>query len=76
MTKSSLIGHSFYFFHPRSYKVRSPTDGYITKIYVDNATIHLIDDNGLQVILTIRFSSRLTSVYEAVRCLVREKPNN
>jgi|SRR6185369_14548679 len=73
MTKNSLISHSFYFFHPRSYKVRSPMAGYITKIYVDNATIHLIDDNGLQVILTIRFNSRLTSIFEAVRCLVREK---
>ena len=73
MTKNSLIGYSFYFFHPRSYKVRSPMDGYITKIYADNATIHLIDDNGLQVILTIRFNSRLTSTYEAVCCLIREK---
>ena len=47
--------------------------GYVAKIYVDGTTIHLIDDNGLQIILTIRFSSRLTSIYEAVRCLVREK---
>ena len=73
MTKNSLIGHSFYFFHPRSYKIRSPMDGYITKIYANNAIIHLTDDNGLQVILTIRFNFRLTSIYKAVHCLVREK---
>jgi hypothetical protein len=73
MTKNSLIGHSFYFLRPRSYKVRSSLDGYIAKIYVDDATIHLVGDNGLQIILTIRFNAKLTSIYKAIHCLVKEK---
>ncbi|KLL03003.1 MAG: hypothetical protein MRECE_33c011 [Mycoplasmataceae bacterium CE_OT135] len=73
MVRRSLIGHSFHFFHPRSYKVRSPLTGYIAKIYVDDTTLHLVGDNGLQVILTIKFRAQFTSIYEAVRCLVKEK---
>lgn len=73
MVRRSLIGHSFYFSHPRSYKVRSPLTGYIAKIYIDDTTLHLVGDNGLQVILTIKFRAQFTSIYEAVRCLVKEK---
>ena len=73
MAKKSLIGHSFYFLHLRSYKVRSPLDGYVAKIYVDAATIHLINDNGLQIILTVRFNAKLTSACKVIHCLVREK---
>ncbi|RHZ36893.1 hypothetical protein GvMRE_I2g249 [endosymbiont GvMRE of Glomus versiforme] len=73
MVKNSLIGHSFCFFYPRSYKVHSSLDGYVAKIYLNTATIHLVDDNGLQIILTIRFNTKLTSVYKAIHCLVREK---
>lgn len=73
MTKKSLIGHSFYFLHSRSYKVRSPLDGYIAKIHADGATVHVINNNGLQIILTIRFNTKLVSVRKAIHCLVREK---
>lgn len=73
-TKRSLIGHSFYFFHPRSYKVHSPLEGYIAKIYDDNTTLHIIGANGLQVILTIKFRAvKLISIYEAVIRRVKEK---
>ena len=73
-TKNSLIGHSFYFFHPRSYKVHSPLTGYITKIYADNTTLHMVGAKGLQVILTINFqTTKLISIYEAVICQVKEK---
>lgn len=72
--KRSLIGHSFYFFNPRSYKVRSPLGGCITRIYADNTTIHITGDNNLQVILTINFNhNKLTSIYKALICQVKEK---
>jgi hypothetical protein len=73
-TKHSLIGHSFYFFHLQSYKIRSPLAGYIAKIYDDNTTLHIIGANGLQVILTVNFRlSKLTSIYETVIRRVKEK---
>ena len=73
-TKQSLIGHSFYFFHLQSYKIRSPLEGYIAKIYDDNTTLHIVGANGLQIILTIKFqTAKLTSIYEAVICWVKEK---
>src|SRR5436190_5970149 len=73
-TKHSLVGHSFYFFHLQSYKIRSPLTGYITKIYDDNTTLHIVGANGLQVILTINFRlSKLISIYGAVIRRVKEK---
>src|SRR3954447_8456754 len=73
-TNHSLIGHSFYFFHLRGYKIRSPLSGYITKIYDDNTTLHMVGANGLQIIVTINFlPSKLTSIYEAVIRRVKEK---
>jgi len=73
-TKRSLIGHSFYFFHLRSYKIRSPLEGHITKIYDDNTTLHIVGANGLQVILTIKFrTAKLISIYETVIRRVKEK---
>lgn len=48
--------------------------GRITKIYDDNTTLHIVGVNGLQIILTINFRlSKLTSIYEAVICRVKEK---
>lgn len=73
-TKQSLIGHSFYFFHLQSYKIRSPLGGYVAKIYNDNTSLHIVGANGLQIILTIKFqTAKLTSIYEAVIRQVKEK---
>ncbi|CAG8687920.1 5089_t:CDS:2, partial [Scutellospora calospora] len=48
--------------------------GYITKIYDDNTTLHIVGNSGLQVILTIKFqTTKLTSIYEAVIRRVKEK---
>ena len=72
VTKQSLIGHSFYFFQLRSHEICSPLTGSIAKIY-NFTTLHLVGKGGLQVILTIKFNrNKLTSIYKAVHCLVRE----
>ena len=71
VVKQSLIGHSFYFFRLQGHKIRSPLTGSIVKIY-NFTTLHLVGKGGLQVIITIKFNRNLTSVYEAVYCLVKE----
>jgi hypothetical protein len=71
IVKQSLIGHSFYFFQLQGHKICSPFTGSIVRIY-NFATLHLIGKGGLQIILTIKFNRKLTSIYEAVYCLVKE----
>jgi len=72
--KKSLMSHSFYFLHPLSYQIFSPLSGFVEKIYLDNTTIHLRGERGLQIILTINFKKDQNfSVFDAVKCQVQEK---
>lgn len=72
MVKRSLVGHSFYFFDPYNYKVRSPLKGCITKIYLNNS-IHITGQDNIQIILTVQLhQDKDASVYDVAKCQVRE----
>jgi phosphotransferase system IIA component len=56
----------------KGHKIHSPLTGFVARIY-NFTTLHLVGKGGLQVILTIKFNqNKLTSVYKAVHCLVKE----
>lgn len=66
------MGRSYYFYHLESYKIRSPMEGYIKKIF-SNQSLLIVNNYGLQILLSFSLSDeKKKNVYETLERKVEE----
>ena len=70
--QKSLLGRAYYFYGLRSWKIKSPVKGVISKIYPERSIL-ITNDKGLQILLDIRTDKQNPMpVNKVLQCEVKE----
>jgi phosphotransferase system IIA component len=68
-----LLGKAYYFYDLKGWKITSPLNGIISKIY-PNYALQITNEYGLQIILDIQVNERnLEPLDKILQCEVKEK---
>jgi len=66
------MGRSYYFYHLESYKIRSPLEGYVKKVF-PNQNLLIVNNYGLQILLSFNLDhAKKNNIYEILKRKVEE----